>query len=73
VCTRETALAEKHEAMVSLGMVNTGMKDSFDLWELARNSHSTVSFSRKQSSPRAPWHAITKQHAGGSYQRVQRK
>jgi len=34
--TKETALAEKFEAMVSLGERNTRMKDYFDVWLLAR-------------------------------------
>jgi hypothetical protein len=32
-----TVLAEKYHAMVILGMVNTRLKDYFDLWFLARN------------------------------------
>jgi predicted nucleotidyltransferase component of viral defense system len=34
--TKETALAEKFEAMVSLGERNTRMKDYFDVWLLSR-------------------------------------
>lgn len=34
--SRETAIAEKLEAMVSLGQLNSRMKDFFDLWLLAR-------------------------------------
>ncbi|MES2598998.1 MAG: nucleotidyl transferase AbiEii/AbiGii toxin family protein [Verrucomicrobiota bacterium] len=33
----ETSIAEKFEASVSLGLLNTRMKDYFDLWHLARN------------------------------------
>lgn len=33
---RETVVAEKFEAMVKLGLVNSRMKDFFDLWLLAR-------------------------------------
>ena len=33
---RETVVAEKLEAMVKLGMVNTRMNDFYDLWKLAR-------------------------------------
>lgn len=33
---RETSVAEKFEAMVKLGMLNTRMKDFYDLWELSR-------------------------------------
>ena len=32
---RETVVAEKFEALVKLGMVNTRMKDFYDLWTLA--------------------------------------
>ena len=33
---RETVVAEKFEAMVKLGMLNSRMKDFFDLWTLSR-------------------------------------
>ena len=36
VYTRETVIAEKLEAMVSLGMPNSRMKDFFDVWVLSR-------------------------------------
>ena len=32
-----TVVAEKYQAMVSLGMVNTRLKDYFDLWVLAKH------------------------------------
>ena len=35
---RETAIAEKFEAMISLGRLNTRMKDFFDVWMLATTS-----------------------------------
>ncbi len=34
---RETAIAEKYEAMVKLGELNSRMKDFFDIWALARS------------------------------------
>ena len=34
--TLESAIAEKYQAMVHLGMVNSRMKDFYDLWFLAR-------------------------------------
>jgi hypothetical protein len=37
VYARETAIAEKVEAMVQLGMANSRMKDFFEVWFLARN------------------------------------
>lgn len=36
---RETAIAEKFEAMVTLGRLNTRMKDFFDIWLLAATSN----------------------------------
>jgi len=33
---RETVVAEKYQALVSLGVANTRMKDFYDLWVLAR-------------------------------------
>lgn len=35
---RETAIAEKFEAMISLGRLNSRMKDFFDVWMLAKSS-----------------------------------
>ena len=35
---RYTVIAEKFEAIVSLGMANSRMKDYFDLWVLMRNA-----------------------------------
>ena len=35
---RETAIAEKCEALVSLGIPNTRMKDFYDLWYLSRTT-----------------------------------
>lgn len=35
--TRESAVAEKFEAMVTLGEVNTRLKDFYDIWFLARH------------------------------------
>lgn len=34
--SRESAVAEKFEAMVKLGMLNSRMKDFYDIWLLAR-------------------------------------
>ena len=35
--SRETVIAEKLEAMVSLGQLNSGMKDFFDIWQLSQS------------------------------------
>ena len=40
VYPRYTVVAEKLEALVSLGMLNSRMKDFFDLWVLAKHSGS---------------------------------
>lgn len=37
VYSRETAIAEKLEAMVKLGELNSRMKDFFDIWSLAKS------------------------------------
>lgn len=59
---RETAIAEKFEAMVSLGRLNSRMKDFFDVWLLASTSdfrganlHAAVfaTFTRRET-PLAP-------------------
>ncbi len=36
--TRESAIAEKFEAMVKLGVVNSRMKDFYDIWMLSQSS-----------------------------------
>ncbi len=35
--SRESAIAEKFEAMVKLGMLNSRMKDFYDIWLLSRH------------------------------------
>lgn len=37
--SRESLIAEKFEAMVKLGMLNSRMKDFFDIWMLSRQFH----------------------------------
>jgi hypothetical protein len=34
---RETVIAEKFQAMVTLGLANTRMKDLYDIWALAQS------------------------------------
>jgi predicted nucleotidyltransferase component of viral defense system len=36
VCPKETVIAEKLQAMVTLGMVNSRMKDFYDIWLMTR-------------------------------------
>ena len=36
---KETVVAEKLQAMVALGILNSRMKDFYDLWHLARHDH----------------------------------
>lgn len=36
VCPKETVIAEKLQAMVSLGMINSRMKDFYDIWLMTR-------------------------------------
>jgi predicted nucleotidyltransferase component of viral defense system len=36
VCPKETMIAEKLQAMVTLGMVNSRMKDFYDIWTMAQ-------------------------------------
>jgi len=59
---RETAIAEKFEAMVSLGRLNSRMKDFFDIWLLATTSdfrgadlHAAISATfRRRETPITP-------------------
>jgi hypothetical protein len=44
----ETVVAEKFQALVALGMLNSRMKDFFDLWAIAE----TFSFDGSTSPPR---------------------
>ena len=39
VYPQHSVIAEKFEAIVSLGMANTRMKDYFDLWVMARHTN----------------------------------
>ena len=51
VYPRETVVAEKLEAIIKLGMVNSRMKDYFDLWVLLRRSaFDTVTLGRAIAS-----------------------
>jgi len=66
---KETAIAEKYEAMVSLGIANSRMKDFYDVWVLARDFEFhgatlaravTATFKRRQTEvPAAPPLALT--------------
>jgi len=66
---RETVVAEKFQAMVTLGMANSRMKDFFDLWTLARQyafdgatlaAALRATFARRQTNlPAAPPLALT--------------
>jgi hypothetical protein len=38
-CSHETVVAEKFEATVKLGQLNSRMKDFFDLWLLPRQAN----------------------------------
>jgi Nucleotidyl transferase AbiEii toxin, Type IV TA system len=69
---RETALAEKIEAMVSLGELNSRMKDFFDVWLLVRNFDFDGSlmfqaiagtFARRQTQPEVSPACFTKAFA----------
>jgi hypothetical protein len=46
--TRESAVAEKFEALVKLGMLNSRMKDFFDLWHLSKDFSFDARHSRQQ-------------------------
>ena len=65
---RETAVAEKFEAMVKLGQLNSRMKDFFDIWSLARQFEFDGSaladaiaktFSRRKTPLELPPYALT--------------
>lgn len=38
-CSRESSIAEKFEVMVKLGVLNSRMKDFYDIWLLSRQFH----------------------------------
>jgi hypothetical protein len=50
VYPKETVVSEKFEAVVSLGIANTRMKDFYDLEVLSAGSRLEAKFSRKQSA-----------------------
>lgn len=49
---RYTVVAEKLEALISLGVANSRMKDYFDLWVLARHSDFEGEVLARPSVPR---------------------
>lgn len=67
--TRESMVAEKFEAMVKLGMLNTRMKDFFDLWSASQEFRfdgptlslaiKTTFTTRNTAAPRDPPLALT--------------
>jgi len=63
----ETSISEKFEASVNLGLLNTRMKDYFDLWHLARNfAFDGQSISESNSSHfQAAEYAIADRCTGG--------
>ena len=50
---RETVVAEKTEAMVQLGLVNSRMKDYYDIWVLMRGFESQSTAWRRPSFQQA--------------------
>lgn len=81
VYPKETVIAEKVQAMVALGMLNSRMKDFLDLWHLARHDEfdgATVAdavratFARRRTSvPEATPMALTAEFAGDDGKRTQ--
>ena len=78
---RETVVAEKFQAMVSLGMLNSRMKDYYDLWTLAcefsfdgsiLSSAIAHTFSRRQTQiPQELPLALTKEFSGDAAKQKQ--
>jgi len=78
---RETVVAEKYEAMVSLGIANSRMKDFYDLWVLANTfpfDGSTLAravaatFRRRRTTlPQTPPLALTAAFAADASKRAQ--
>jgi len=48
--SRESAIAEKFEAMVKLGILNSRMKDFFDIWLMNRSYHEDFFHKRDKNS-----------------------
>ena len=71
-CSRESAVAEKLEAMVQLGVLNSRMKDFYDIWLLSRQfdfdgpdlSHAVrLTFERRGTAMPAMIEAFTRSFA----------
>jgi predicted nucleotidyltransferase component of viral defense system len=81
VYPRETVIAEKLEAMVSLGMANSRMKDFYDVWMMSRELQFSgwtlaraiqATFQRRRSElPQAVPIALTEEFAGDSAKSTQ--
>lgn len=71
VYPRYTVVAEKLEAMVKLGILNSRLKDYFDLWVLARHSDfGAVLAQAIRATSRAPGHGNPARRAAGPHRRV---
>jgi hypothetical protein len=78
---KETVVAEKYEAMVSLGIANSRMKDFYDLWVLARDFEFNgatlirairATFGRRKTDlPSAPPLALTEEFAKDQSKQMQ--
>jgi hypothetical protein len=79
---RETAIAEKFEAMVTLGELNSRMKDFFDIWSLASSQRFdgaslsqaiTRTFSRRNTSLVPDSVCFTEEFGRAKYRQIQWK
>ncbi len=77
---RETVVAEKYEAMVKLGQLNSRMKDFFDLWMLSRKfafdgplltTAVSRTFANRQTALNSNPVAFTPEFAGDSVKQTQ--
>ncbi len=82
VYPRETVVAEKFEVMVKLGRLNSGLKDFFDLWLLARSfefdgttlsTAVTQTFANRQTAIAAEPYALTAAFANDPVKQTQWK
>jgi hypothetical protein len=78
--SRETTVAEKFEAMVKLGQLNSRMKDFFDIWMLLRQfpfdgptlaAAIAKTFARRQTALELPPHALSESFASDSVKTAQ--
>ena len=73
--TRESAIAEKFQALVALDILNTRIKDFYDIWSLSRGMEFEGAILARAIAATfgASGYAVASTNTARAYQRVQRR